>query len=179
MRGEGSGYYLRNGGHDGEPPFRKGAKGFCSFLLTAEEKEPKKTVTPSPFKGDVIDSDGDPLRQSFSKIHKAFALRVNLDCLSDAPVKVKMLKNVRKAPATLINWESNMVIDAVGKNERNKVHHYKVEVRTELGEKELLSITAVSGSDAEDQAEALVRKGFLGLKGKRCVSIEVFDAPED
>ena len=26
-----------------------------SFLLTEEEKEPKKTVTPSPFKGDVTD----------------------------------------------------------------------------------------------------------------------------
>ena len=32
-----------------------------------------------------------------------------------------------------------MVIDAVGKNERNKVHHYKVEVRTDLGEKEAAS----------------------------------------
>ncbi len=31
--------------------------------------------------------------------------KVNWDG-SDAPVKVKMLKNVRKAPATLINWES-------------------------------------------------------------------------
>ena len=35
--------------------FSKRTKRFCSFLLTAEEKEPKKTVTPSPFKGDVTD----------------------------------------------------------------------------------------------------------------------------
>jgi len=27
---------------------RKEAKGFCSFLLTAEEKEPKKTATSKP-----------------------------------------------------------------------------------------------------------------------------------
>jgi len=33
--------------------FSKRSKRLCSFLLTAEEKEPKKTVTPSPFKGDV------------------------------------------------------------------------------------------------------------------------------
>ena len=63
---------------------------------------------------------------------------------------MKMLKNVRKAPATLINWESNMVIDAVGKNERNKVHHYKVEIRTELGEKEIVRVTAVDEQDAEE-----------------------------
>ena len=44
------------------------------------------------------------------------------------------------------------------------LHHYKVEIETELGEKELLSITAVSGSDAEVQAETLVRKGILRLR---------------
>ena len=98
---------------------------------------------------------------------------------TDAPVKVKLLKNIRKAPADKINWETPMVERALQGNMRESIHHYKVEIETELGEKELLSITAVSGSDAEDQAAALVRKGFLGLKGTRCVSIEVFDAPED
>ena len=59
------------------------------------------------------------------------------------------------------------------------IHHYKVVIETEHGEKELLSFTAVCGSDDEVQAETLVRKGFLRLKGTRCVSIEVFDAPVD
>ena len=98
---------------------------------------------------------------------------------TDAPVKVKLLKYIRKAPADKINWETSMVERALEGKMRESIHHYKVEIETELGEKELLSITAVSGSDAEDQAEALVRKGFLGLKGTRCVSTEVFDAPED
>lgn len=98
---------------------------------------------------------------------------------TDAPVKVKLLKNIRKAPADKINWETSMVGRALQGSMRESIHHYKVEIETELGEKGLLSITAVSGSDAEDQAEALVRKGFLGLKGTRCVSIEVFDTPED
>lgn len=31
-----------------------------------------------------------------------------------------------------------MAIDAVGRNEHGKTHHYKVEVRTELGEKEIV-----------------------------------------
>ena len=100
--------------------------------------------------------------------------KVNKDG-TDAPVKVKMLKNVRKAPATLINWESNMVIDAVGKNERNKVHHYKVEVRTELGEKEIVSVTAVDEQDAEDLALTLVMKGGVGLKGRICTYNVVID----
>ena len=94
---------------------------------------------------------------------------------TDAAVKVKMLKKVRKAPATLINWESNMVIDAVDKNERNKVHHYKVEVRTELGEKEIVRVTAVDEQDAEDLALALVMKGGVGLKGRICTYNVVVD----
>lgn len=100
--------------------------------------------------------------------------KVNRDG-TDAPVKVKMLKNVRKASATLINWESSMVIDAVGKNERNKVHHYKVEVRTELGEKEIVRVTAVDEQDAEDLALALVMKGGVGLKGRICTYNVVID----
>lgn len=90
-----------------------------------------------------------------------------------------MLKNIRKAPADKINWETSMVERALQGNMRESIHHYKVEIETELGEKELLSITAVSGSDAEDRSENFVKKGLLGLKGTRCVSIEVFDAPED
>lgn len=56
------------------------------------------------------------------------------------------------------------------------MHHYEVEITTELDEHETLSITAVSGSDAEDQATVLVAKGFVGLRGRKCVTIEVFDA---
>lgn len=56
------------------------------------------------------------------------------------------------------------------------MHHYEVEITTELDEHETLSITAVSGSDAEDQATELVAKGFVGLRGRKCVTIEVFDA---
>lgn len=98
---------------------------------------------------------------------------------TDAPVKVKLFKNIRKAPADIINWETSMVERALQGNMHESIHHYKVVIETELGEKELLSITAVSGSDAEVQAETLVRKGILRLKGTRCVSIEVFDAPVD
>lgn len=68
---------------------------------------------------------------------------------TDAPVKVKLFKNIRKAPADKINWETSMVERALQGNMHESIHHYKVVIETELGEKELLSITAVSGSDAE------------------------------
>ena len=72
-------------------------------------------------------------------------------------------------------WESNMAIDAVGKNERSKIHHYKVEVRTELGEKEIVKVTAVDEQDAEDMALSLVMKGAVGLKGRICTYNVVVD----
>ncbi len=56
-----------------------------------------------------------------------------------------------------------MAIDAVGKNEGSKTHHYWVEVSTELGEKEIVSVTAVDEQDAEDMALSLVMKGAVGL----------------
>lgn len=54
--------------------------------------------------------------------------------------------------------------------------YIELTLTTELGERETLNITAVSGSDAEDQATALVAKGLVGLQGRKCVAIEVFDA---
>ena len=43
-----------------------------------------------------------------------------------------------------------------------------MEVRTELGEKEIVSVTAVDEQDAEDLALSLVMKGGVGLKGRVC-----------
>lgn len=92
---------------------------------------------------------------------------------------MKLLKNIRKAPADKINWETSMVERAMQGNMHGVIHHYNVKIETEAGEKELLSITAVSGSDAEDHAMELVTKGFIGLKGRKCVAVEVYDAPDD
>lgn len=63
----------------------------------------------------------------------------------------------------------------MGKNEYVKTHNYKVEVRTELGEKEIVSVTAVDEQDAEDLALALVMKGAVGLKGRVCMYNVVVD----
>lgn len=94
---------------------------------------------------------------------------------SDAPVKVKLLKNIRKAPAELINWETSLVEAAVINQEYDTIHHYKVDIVTDLGEKERLSITAVNKHDAREEAIKLVANDRLGLEGIRCVSIEVHE----
>lgn len=103
--------------------------------------------------------------------------KVNFDG-TDAPVKVKLLKNIRKAPATLINWTSVLSSQALEDGRRELMNKYKVEVTTELGETEILSITAVNGDDAEDLARRLVLEMKVGLKGWRCKAVEVYDDRE-
>ncbi|MBO5015925.1 MAG: hypothetical protein J6C92_08955 [Bacteroidaceae bacterium] len=96
---------------------------------------------------------------------------------SDADVKVKMLRNVKPAPASVITWETSLV-ERVLKTGIGVINHYQVEVTTELCESEKLNITAVNGEDAEDCAIGLVEKGALGLKGRKCVSVTVFDVAD-
>ena len=94
---------------------------------------------------------------------------------TDAKVKVKMLKDIRPKPLTMINFSSSNVERALNGKHPEVIHHYKVEIVTELGEKETLRITAVSGSDAEDEARKIVAKGVVGLRGTNCKTLEVFD----
>ena len=94
---------------------------------------------------------------------------------TDVPVKVKMLKNIRPKPLTLIDFESSEVERALLGNHHEVIHHYKVYIVTELGEKETLSITAISGSDAEYTAREIVAKGVIGLMGTKCEQLELFD----
>ena len=46
---------------------------FCSFLLTTEEKEPKKIATPNPYIGALVDSEGKPSTSKFWYRSPAFA----------------------------------------------------------------------------------------------------------
>ena len=48
-------------------------------------------------------------------------------------------------------------------------------MRTELGEKEIVKVTAVDEQDAEDMALSLVMKGAVGLKGRVCTYNVVVD----
>lgn len=55
------------------------------------------------------------------------------------------------------------------------IHKYQVEVTTERDEAETLTITAVNGDDAEDLAAKIVSLGGVGLKGRKCVTLKVYD----
>lgn len=89
------------------------------------------------------------------------------------PVKVKLLKNIRKAPTTLINWSSNLAGQAFMDNRHEIIHDYSEEITTELDEHETLNTTAVSFTDAEDLAVKLVEEGIIGLNGRICTHAEV------
>lgn len=92
-----------------------------------------------------------------------------------SPVKVKLLKNVRKKPATLINWESGMVEPTLDAGLQGVLKEYLVKVTTELGEEETLSVTAFNRNDALQTAKNIVSMGAAGLKGWSCVKAEVVD----
>ena len=100
--------------------------------------------------------------------------KVNFDG-SDAEVKVKMLKNIRPKPVTLIDFESSGVSDALNENHGDMIHHYKVKIVTELGEKETLSISAINRNDAEEEARDIIARQLIGLKGTECKELEVVD----
>ena len=92
---------------------------------------------------------------------------------TDAAVKVKLLKNVRKAAETTICWTSGLASQAVENHKSDIIHQYLVEVTTELDEHKTLKISAVSCSDAENEAELLIMKGLVGLHGEICTAAKV------
>lgn len=100
--------------------------------------------------------------------------KVNPDGM-DAPVKVKMLKNIRKAATSKINWSSRMIEKALDNKGFYTIHQYHAKVITELGECETLNLTAVSTEDAKELAKELVSSGLLGLDGRTCMTIEFIE----
>ena len=61
-------------------------------------------------------------------------------------------------------------MEAVSQGKLEMLHHYEVEVTTEMGEKEVLNVTGVTATDAVAEAKALVANGRAGLKGCVCMS---------
>ena len=92
---------------------------------------------------------------------------------TDAPVKVKLLKNVRRKPLALMDFSTELVLEAIEKGQRDRIKHYLVLIETEFGEKEKLNIKAVNEQDARYEAIVLILEGRFGLKGVHCKKIEV------
>lgn len=87
---------------------------------------------------------------------------------TDALVKVKMLKDLRKRPANIINWQTRLAGEALSHGKMDMLRKYEVEITTELGEHEWLSITGVTAADAVALAKELVANGRVGLRGWVC-----------
>jgi hypothetical protein len=100
--------------------------------------------------------------------------KVNWDG-SVAEVKPKLLKNLRKYPISLMQFESSSISQLLQLHDPSLIHHYKVSIETEFGEKETLHITAADYIDAKVTADELVASENLGFKGCECVSIEAVE----
>jgi hypothetical protein len=92
---------------------------------------------------------------------------------SYAPVKVKLLQNIRKGSLDKFTIETPSVETALNTNDYNAIHQYQVRIETEYGEKETINVSAVSPEDAEATARTLVSSGQIGLRGTTCISIDV------
>ena len=91
---------------------------------------------------------------------------------TDATVKITLLANVKPDPATKIIWESSTVSPTLRNNLHDLLNRYRVDVETELGEKETFCATALSEADAEQTIREVVEHGHSGLKGTICVSVK-------
>jgi hypothetical protein len=92
---------------------------------------------------------------------------------SYAPVKVKLLQNVRKASLNLFNVETQSAGDALMSDNRKAVKTYKAEFETNCGEKESIHVTAVSEADAKCLLMSLLSDDRYGLKGTRFESLQL------
>lgn len=91
-----------------------------------------------------------------------------------APVKVKMLQNLRKKPAALIHWTDSVQEQHL---DYGAFYHYLVTVTTNLGETETLNVSAANEKEAVELANCLVLKGMVGLKGSFCLKTSVEKVP--
>jgi hypothetical protein len=92
---------------------------------------------------------------------------------SDAPVKVKLLKNVHKGSLDKFTIETSSVENALNANDYNSINQYHVKIETEYGETETINVSAISLEDAETTVKMLVSSGQIGLQGILCKSIEI------
>lgn len=100
--------------------------------------------------------------------------KINFDG-TDAPVKPKLLKNIRKGSLEKFTFTDSSVEEAIRENRMSDIHHYKMHVSTEYGEKEAFWVDATSYDAAFEIAKHMVATGKIGLKGKECRTLGIID----
>jgi hypothetical protein len=91
---------------------------------------------------------------------------------SATEVKPKLLKNVRKRPLSIFQFESESA-NCINNKGTGVVHKYIFHTQTYLGEKEDIHISAKDKDDAFKTFEDIVAKGIFNLKGMDCISVDV------
>ena len=91
--------------------------------------------------------------------------------IANPPFKVKLLKNIRRAPLTKITWENSSA--AQSPESIRAARHYRVDFETELGEADTMCVSAPDESEARRMAEDIVASGRVGLKGTQISSIKI------
>ena len=91
--------------------------------------------------------------------------KVNADG-TDIPVKPKMLRNIRKKPLGIIEFTSEKAHEAIAEGQHERIRHYKVTFTTEYGEKDTMSISAMSKQDAEMETQSVILGLNLGIGGE-------------
>jgi hypothetical protein len=84
----------------------------------------------------------------------------------------KLLKNVRKRPLSIFQFESESA-NRINNERTGVVHKYIFHTQTYLGEKEDVHISAKDKDDAFNTFEDIVSKGVFNLMGMDCISVEV------
>ena len=121
---------------------------------------------------DIIYGTGDMTEMEFFLQYRREAImggcgckrfrKVNADG-SDIPVKPKMLRNIRKKPLGTIEFTSEKAHEAIAEGQHERIRHYKVTFTTEYGEKDTMSISAVSKQDAEIETQSVILGLNLGI----------------
>ena len=81
-------------------------------------------------------------------------------------MKPKMLRNIRKKPLGIIEFTSEKAHEAIAEGQHERIRHYKVTFTTEYGEKDTMSISAVSKQDAEIETQSVILGLNLGIDGE-------------
>jgi ribosomal protein L37AE/L43A len=92
---------------------------------------------------------------------------------SNALVKVKLLKNMRKDSIEKFTIETSSVESALMDNTPALIKHYRVRITTDCDETEVVNITATSPDEALMEAKALVDTRRFGFKGRCCISAQI------
>jgi hypothetical protein len=93
---------------------------------------------------------------------------------SDAPVKVKLLQNVRKGSLESFNIEAPSVDEALSTDNHDQIKTYRVQVTTDIEETEVLSVSATSPDEAVKEAKLLFSR-LYEFEGLSCTSAKIIE----